>query len=94
MPRLPLSAKCWAMELSNTRQSDPIIADATPSWLDLGIASQISLRRFPFNSNLKNYTIRKLTIKLYDDYKPCFIYHGIHGIEYYYYKVFSRGTPN
>lgn len=52
IPRLPLSAKCWAMELSNTRQSEPIIADATPSWLDLGIASQIKRRLFPFSSNL------------------------------------------
>lgn len=54
IPKLPLSAKCWAMELSNTRQSEPIIAEATPSWLDLGMASQIKRRLLPFSSNLKD----------------------------------------
>lgn len=60
IPKFPLSAKCWAIELSKAKQSDAIIADATPSWLDLGIASQIKRRRFPFNSNLK--TKRNITI--------------------------------
>ena len=35
MPRLPLSANSWAMEVSNTRQSEFIIAELTPSWIDL-----------------------------------------------------------
>ena len=35
MPRLPLSAKSWAMEVSNTRQSEFMMAELTPSWIDL-----------------------------------------------------------
>lgn len=59
IPKLPLSAKCWAIELSKTKQSEPIIADATPSWLDRGIASHIRRRLLPFSSNLRNnYKIR------------------------------------
>lgn len=53
IPKFPLSAKCWAMQLSNTKQSDPIMADATPSWLERGMASQISRLLLPFNSSLK-----------------------------------------
>lgn len=53
MPKLPLSANSWAIELSKTKQSDPIMAEATPSWLERGIASQVKRRLFPFNSNLQ-----------------------------------------
>jgi hypothetical protein len=59
IPKFPLSAKCWAMELSKAKQSDAMMAEATPSWLDLGMASQIRRRRFPFNSNLDHTTIKK-----------------------------------
>lgn len=31
IPKFPLSAKCWAIELSNTKQFDPMMAEATPS---------------------------------------------------------------
>ena len=52
MPRLPLSAKSCAIEVSKTRQSEFIIAEDTPSCMDLGVASQVSLLLWPFNSNL------------------------------------------
>lgn len=44
MPRLPLSANSWAMEVSNTRQSEFMMAELTPSWIDLGVASQVRRR--------------------------------------------------
>lgn len=53
MPRLPLSANNWAMLLSKTKQSEPIMAEATPSWLERGIASHVKRRRLPFSSKLK-----------------------------------------
>lgn len=52
IPKLPLSANNWAMEVSNTRQSEFMMADWTPSCMDRGVASQVSLRLGPFNSNL------------------------------------------
>lgn len=52
IPRLPLSANNWAMDVSKTRQSEFMMADCTPSCIDRGVASQVSLRRSPFNSNL------------------------------------------
>lgn len=55
IPRLPLSANSCAILLSNTKQSEPIMADATPSWLERGIASHVRRRRLPFNSRLQNY---------------------------------------
>ena len=45
MPRFPLSANSWAMLVSNTRQSELRMAEDTPSCIDLGVASQVSLRR-------------------------------------------------
>jgi len=52
MPRLPLSANSWAIEVSKTRQSEFMMAELTPSWIDLGVASQVRRRRWPFSSNL------------------------------------------
>merc|ERR1719361_1188662 len=40
------------MEVSNTRQSEFIIAELTPSWIDLGVASQVRRRLWPLSSNL------------------------------------------
>ncbi len=45
MPRLPLSAKSCAMEVSNTRQSEFMMAELTPSWMERGVASHVSRRR-------------------------------------------------
>ena len=45
IPRFPLSANSWAMLVSNTRQSELRIAEDTPSCIDLGVASQVSLLR-------------------------------------------------
>lgn len=50
IPRLPLSANKWAIEVSNTRQSLFMMAAATPSWMERGVASHVSLLRLPFNS--------------------------------------------
>lgn len=50
MPKLPLSANSCAIDVSNTRQSEFKMAVATPSCIDLGIASQVNRRRGPFNS--------------------------------------------
>lgn len=52
IPRFPLSAKRCAMAVSKTRQSLFMMADATPSWIERGVASQVSLRRLPFSSSL------------------------------------------
>jgi hypothetical protein len=52
MPRLPLSANSWAMLVSNTRQSEFMIAEETPSWIDLGVASHVKRLLWPFSSNL------------------------------------------
>lgn len=52
IPRFPLSANSWAMEVSNTKQSEFMMADWTPSCMDLGVASHVNLRLGPFNSNL------------------------------------------
>ena len=52
MPRLPLSANSWAILVSNTRQSEFIIAEETPSWIDLGVASHVKRLLWPFSSNL------------------------------------------
>ena len=53
IPRFPLSANSCAMVVSKTKQSEFIMADETPSWIDLGVASHVNLRRWPFSSNLK-----------------------------------------
>lgn len=53
--KLPLSAKRRAIDVSKTRQSDANIAPHTPSWIERGIASHVSRRRFPFNSNLSGW---------------------------------------
>jgi hypothetical protein len=53
MPKLPLSAKSWAILVSNTKQSLFIMADCTPSWILRGVASQVRRRRWPFNSSLE-----------------------------------------
>lgn len=50
IPRLPLSANKCAMEVSNTRQSLFMMAAATPSWMERGVASQVSRRRLPLSS--------------------------------------------
>ncbi len=52
MPRFPLSAKSCAMEVSKTRQSEFMMADETPSWMERGVASQVRRRRWPFSSSL------------------------------------------
>jgi hypothetical protein len=52
MPKLPLSANSWAMLVSNTRQSEFMIAEETPSWMDLGVASHVRRLLCPFSSNL------------------------------------------
>ena len=52
MPRLPLSANSCAIEVSKTRQSEFIMADETPSCMDLGVASHVRRRRWPFSSSL------------------------------------------
>ena len=57
IPRLPLSAKSWAIEVSNTRQSEFNMAEDTPSWMDRGVASQVNLRRWPLNSSLQKHKI-------------------------------------
>ena len=59
IPRFPLSANNWAMLVSNTKQSEFIMAVDTPSWILLGVASQVSLRLWPFNSKLELITIHK-----------------------------------
>ena len=53
IPRFPLSANSWAMEVSNTRQSEFMIAELTPSWIDLGVASHVKRLLWPFSSNLQ-----------------------------------------
>ena len=53
IPRFPLSANSCAIVVSKTKQSEFIMAEETPSWIDLGVASHVNLRRWPFNSNLK-----------------------------------------
>ena len=45
IPKLPLSAKSKAIEVSKTRQSELSMADETPSWMERGVASQVSRRR-------------------------------------------------
>ena len=45
MPRLPLSAKSCAIEVSKTRQSELRMAEETPSWMDRGVASHVKRRR-------------------------------------------------
>ena len=45
IPRFPLSANSCAMVVSKTKQSEFIMADETPSWIDLGVASHVNLRR-------------------------------------------------
>lgn len=52
MPKLPVSANNWAMVVSKTRQSEFRIAEDTPSWILLGVASQVRRRRCPLSSNL------------------------------------------
>ena len=52
IPRFPLSANSWAIDVSNTRQSELLMAEATPSWMLLGVASQVSRLLCPFSSNL------------------------------------------
>ena len=52
IPRLPLSANSWALDVSKTRQSEFKIAEDTPSWMDRGVASHVILRRLPLSSNL------------------------------------------
>ena len=54
MPRLPLSAKSCAMFVSNTRQSDVLIAAWTPSCMLRGVASHVRRRLWPFSSSLKH----------------------------------------
>lgn len=67
MPKFPFSAKKFAWLVSNAKQSDCDIADATPSWIPViqfkfysrlthllrGLASQHSRRRLLDNSSLK-----------------------------------------
>ncbi|KAK7081535.1 hypothetical protein SK128_024247, partial [Halocaridina rubra] len=53
MPKFPLSANNCAIEVSNTRQSEFIIADWTPSCIDLGVASHVNLRLGPLSSSLQ-----------------------------------------
>lgn len=50
IPRLPLSAKRCAIEVSNTRQSLFMMAAATPSWMERGVASHVRRRRLPLSS--------------------------------------------
>ena len=45
MPRFPLSANNCAMVVSKTKQSEFIMAEETPSWIDLGVASHVNLLR-------------------------------------------------
>ena len=52
IPRFPLSANKRAMEVSNTKQSEFIMAEDTPSCMDLGVASQVNRLRCPLSSNL------------------------------------------
>ena len=52
MPKLPFSANNWAILVSNARQSDWVMACATPSWMLRGVASQHSLLLCVDNSNL------------------------------------------
>ncbi len=52
MPKLPFSANNWAIEVSKTRQSEFNMADDTPSWMERGVASHVSRRLCPLNSNL------------------------------------------
>ena len=53
MPRFPLSANSCAIEVSKTKQSEFMMAEETPSWMDRGVASHVKRRRWPFSSNLK-----------------------------------------
>ena len=48
MPRLPLSAKSWAMEVSKTRQSEFMMAELTPSWIDLEQSKVLTKKTKPF----------------------------------------------
>ena len=59
MPRLPLSANSCAMDVSKTRQSLFMMAELTPSWMERGVASQVSRRRWPFSSNLEESRVRR-----------------------------------
>ena len=62
MPRFPLSAKSCAMEVSKTRQSEFMMADETPSWMERGVASQVRRRRWPFSSSLAKNRAKMRTI--------------------------------
>lgn len=53
IPKFPFSANNWAMDVSKTRQSEFSMADDTPSWIERGVASHVSRRLWPLNSNLK-----------------------------------------
>ena len=65
IPRFPLSANSCAIVVSKTKQSEFIMAEETPSWIDLGVASHVNLRRWPFNSNLKQVKNMLILILLY-----------------------------
>ena len=54
MPKFPLSANNCAIDVSKTKQSEFMIAELTPSCIDLGVASQVRRRRCPLSSNLRN----------------------------------------
>jgi len=53
IPRFPFSENSFAVLVSKNKQSELRIAEDTPSWIEIGVASQISLLRLPFSSNLK-----------------------------------------
>ena len=42
IPRFPLSANNCAIDVSKTKQSEFKIAELTPSFIDLGVASQVN----------------------------------------------------
>merc|ERR1719479_6566 len=53
------------MEVSNTRQSEFIIAELTPSWIDLGVASQVRRRLWPLSSVCKIFCLFSCAYELY-----------------------------
>ena len=84
IPRFPLSAKSCAMEVSKTKQSEFKMADETPSWIDLGVASHVNRLLCPFNSSLNENSNGHLYIKikslqnsfspyLYAKFSACFL---------------------
>lgn len=58
IPRFPFSENSFAVLVSKNKQSELRIADETPSWIEIGVASHINLLRFPFSSSLRQWFIQ------------------------------------